>query len=726
VAAARRAAWLVDTGVAGAALRQRVQSRRADLELLAELEDARLQMTAGKEGQFGFELHDRLMAETFQRAGLDVEALSAEEAAESIRASSVAAEVAGALDYWALIRRKIRGSADPSWRHLLRVALEADPDAWRDRVRDALGRWDKQALRELARSAEVSRQPLLTLDVLGAALLSVGAVEPAEALLRQARQAHPGDFWINHDLGEALEKAQPPRWDEALRFYTAASALRPQSAGAHLNVGHALDRQGQVDEAIAEYREALRLKTDYPEPHNNLGNALRAKGQVDEAIAEYREALRLKKDYPAAHNNLGIVLEHKGQLDEAIAEYREALRLKKDYPEAHNHLGSLLREKGQLDEAIAEHREALRLKKEFPEAHNNLGNALCVKGQLDEAIAEYREALRINKYDAAAHDSLGNALCKKGQLDEAIAEHREALRINKYDAAAHNNLGNALRSKGQLDEAIAAYRKAIRLKKEDPCTHFNLGNALRDMGQLDEAIAAYREAIRIHMNYPMAHCRLGHVLLQQGRFADALAALKRGHELGSKIPRWSVPSAQWVRETEQLLRLESMLPKLLQGEAQPANAAERIMVARLCGAHKKRYAAATRFYAEAFAAQPKLAEDVEADNRYNAACAAALAGCGMGEDAGKLDAKERTRLHRQAHTWLRADLAQYAQLVEKGPEPGRAAVQQRLQHWQKDPDFAGVRGDALAKLPEAERREWQKLWAEVEALRQRAMKPAAP
>jgi hypothetical protein len=39
-----------------------------------------------------------------------------------------------------------------------------------------------------------------------------------------------------------------------------------------------------------------------------------------------------------------------------------------------------------------------------------------------------------------------------------------------------------------------------------------------------------------------------------------------------------------------------------------------------------------------------------------------------------------------------------------------------MQHWLKDDDFAGVRGEeALAKLPESERREWQKLWAAVVA-----------
>jgi hypothetical protein len=44
-------------------------------------------------------------------------------------------------------------------------------------------------------------------------------------------------------------------------------------------------------------------------------------------------------------------------------------------------------------------------------------------------------------------------------------------------------------------------------------------------------------------------------------------------------------------------------------------------------------------------------------------------------------------------------------------------VGQTLLHWQTDPDLAGVRDQALlAKLPEAERQEWAKLWAEVAAL----------
>jgi hypothetical protein len=54
-------------------------------------------------------------------------------------------------------------------------------------------------------------------------------------------------------------------------------------------------------------------------------------------------------------------------------------------------------------------------------------------------------------------------------------------------------------------------------------------------------------------------------------------------------------------------------------------------------------------------------------------------------------------------------------------------VRQKLQHWQKDPDLASVRGkEALAKLPEAERQVWQQFWGEVETLRQKAAAANSP
>ena len=125
--------------------------------------------------------------------------------------------------------------------------------------------------------------------------------------------------------------------------------------------------------------------------------------------------------------------------------------------------------------------------------------------------------------------------------------------------------------------------------------------------------------------------------------------------------------------------------------------------------------AAARFYADAFASQPTLADDLQSRNRCNAARAAALAGIGKGEDASDLDDKECARLRKEALDWLRGDLAAWGKLTENGPPQARAVVRQTLSHWKEDADLAGVR-DALDKLPEDQRADWKKLWADVDAL----------
>src|SRR5262249_5562398 len=100
--------------------------------------------------------------------------------------------------------------------------------------------------------------------------------------------------------------------------------------------------------------------------------------------------------------------------------------------------------------------------------------------------------------------------------------------------------------------------------------------------------------------------------------------------------------------------------------------------------------------AAALTQQPNLA----VAHRYNAACAAALAGCGQGKDATTLNATGRLRWRRQALTWLRAELAARARQLRSGSPEQSAQARQALEHWRRDPDLGGVRdSQALAKLP---------------------------
>jgi hypothetical protein len=126
------------------------------------------------------------------------------------------------------------------------------------------------------------------------------------------------------------------------------------------------------------------------------------------------------------------------------------------------------------------------------------------------------------------------------------------------------------------------------------------------------------------------------------------------------------------------------------------HAVERIELALALYA-KVRHAESAQMFAEAFADDAALAEDLGNSHRYNAACSAALAAAPGGADAAQWRG--------QALEWLRADLA-----AREKAATGLAAT---LEDWKKDPDFASVR-DRLGELPELERAAWRDLWAAVD------------
>jgi eukaryotic-like serine/threonine-protein kinase len=611
-----------------------------------------------------------------------------------------------------------------------------------------------------AARAQIRRRPesARAHNQLGSALMQVGKSDEAITEYRDAVRLMPDEPSAHYDLGLALERTG--KLDGAITAFRAALRLKHAVPGRHTSLGRVLAARGELAEAIAEYREAIRLdpvdfpvhlelgatlcdkKNDYEgaatefrkairlkpnsaEAHHNLAIALGRLGKRDDAIGAMREAIRLKPDYAGAHGVLGSHLYEQGKLDDAIAEFREELRVQPNSHEARYGLGAVLNVQGKFEEAIAELRATIRLDADYLDAHITLGAALLRLGKRDEALAEFREALRLKPDSFGAHNNLGGLLAEQGKSEEAIAEFREALRLKPDFVDVRYNLGGLLAEQGKLDEAIVELREATRLKPGDPEVHTGIGKLLERQEKPGDAIAEYRSAIRLKPDYAEARCNLGLLFLKQGRLDEALAELKRGHELGSNIPNWQYPSAQWVREADRMVELDRKLPMILSGHGKPSDAAESLVLAQMCHA-KKLHGASARLWAEAFRAQPNLADDMKAQSRYNAACAAALAGSGQGKDDRPLDEVQKARWRKQAIVWLEADLAAWSKILESSSPQVRQVIIPTLQHWKADTDLAGLRSAAaLAKLPEYQQKACRALWAEVDALLAKSGKPKA-
>jgi tetratricopeptide (TPR) repeat protein len=324
----------------------------------------------------------------------------------------------------------------------------------------------------------------------------------------------------------------------------------------------------------------------------------------------------------------------------------------------------------------------------------NLGNLLWNKGEKDEGETQLRTAIQLAPSAPASADyyvSLALALFTKGDNEGGEVVARAALWLDPKNPRAHITLGLYLDARGKRAEAEALLRKAVQLHPNNGQVHGALGTVLANKGDFDEAITHFRAALRMEPGNPVV--------------LDALPRAERNRELLRR------------------------LPDVLAGKS-PATPAQKCEFAGLCGRPVVgRYAAAVRLYEEAFAADPKLADDLAVAHRYNSTCYAGRAAHGDGTDA-PTDPMAKAALRAKAFNWLRMDLnlCKRQAASQDGAARNMAAV--FLARMLMDADLASLRpGMARMDMPARERAEWDALWADIKAtsanLRQPPRSPKA-
>jgi serine/threonine-protein kinase len=672
-------------------LRRRVGQARRDLELVMKLDDIRLRRVTRGELAFYKAQANGAYADAFEGAGLGTAREDPAMVAARVKASAVRPALVAALDDWAVCG----GDKDErDW--LLAVARQADPDpaGWRDRILDPKTWDDAAALTELAGTVPVEGQPVSLLLALGERLRAAGG--EAEPLLRRVQKEYSADFWANLILGNALLQRQP--W-EAAGYYRAALAGRPGDAVGYCAVGDALRLQNLLTDATDYYQKSIRRDPRYARAHSDLGLVLEAQGRPDDAMACYRRAVELDPDYAWPQHNLANALRAQGRLDEACEHSQKALRLDPGNVEARKCLVSILMRKGRGQEALDDWRKALAASNpRDPEAWYGYAELCLFLGREEE----YRRARR-------------DLLARFG--DDPSPYHAEPLgRCCLLLPATADELGKAVTL---TDRAVASkegtprkvYKYFLFAKGLAEYRQGHLAGAITTMN--GEASTAMGPCPRLIV--AMAQHRQG----QQKQARKTLAAAVSAFD-------WSAPEADrrdlWIYH---ILRREAeamILPNLsgfLEGSYRPQENDERLALMGVCQ-FRGLGGVAARMYADAFAADPNLADDLKAEYRYRAARCAALAGCGLSKDADTLGEAERTRWREKAREWLRADLAARTRTLAGASGTARGDIRKLLKGWQTAPDLAGLRDpEALEKLLADEQRECRALWNEVAAVLRR-------
>jgi len=735
--------------------------------------------------------------------------------------------LAGSVSFAAVVTAKNRELSRQTQRAEKREQMAIDAvKRFRDAVVEEPVLKNSPALGELRK--KLLKEPLAFFRLLREQLQADKATRP-EALARLANAAH--DYaHLSQEIGDIQDSLRShvdslAIWEKLVREHPASTDYQRGLGMIEICRADMLKATGHPDRALESYTKALAIRerlarenpgvtkfqSDLATSHNNIGNLQSETGHPDQALESYGKALAIRErlaredpsvtefqhDLAASHNNIGHLQSDTGHPDHALESLGKALaifaRQARENPSViecqhalaggHSNIGILQSHTGHTDQALESYGKALaireRLARENPSvtefqstlaaSHHNIGLLQSDTGHPDQALESYGKALAIQERLARDNPS--------------VTEFQSDL------AQSHNNIGELQRNTGHPDQALESLGKELaireRLAREHPesADHASsLGATLNNMATIDiaarrfdqggdrlrqaiswqkKALAAnprhptYRQFLRNHLtNLVTAATALGNA-------DEARAAQRELDELAASDPA--------------TIALDKRLAAAIRGE-RPKNNAEQVRLA-IRAYEKKLYGDSARLFAPALDADPKIADDRQAEHRYNAACSAALAAAGgkatptlpspikgeektdlhalkgarrderassspikgeattknssplVGEDTGggagaRLTDADRTKLRNQARIWLEAELAAWSKLLASANAQQRQAIAETLKDWQQDTDFASVReAAALAKLPDDERGRWKSLWAKVNELIARARKP---
>jgi tetratricopeptide (TPR) repeat protein len=476
------------------------------------------------------------------------------------------------------LREAIRASPDRAELHNLLGRLLGRQGAPSDQVAACF----REAVRLKPAFAEAHNN-------LGLVLVQAGDDSGGIAAFREAVRLQPDYADARANLGAALA---PTDAAEAIQELEKAVALAPGLVKARFNLASAYGASpahGRTHE-IAQLKEVIALAPTFARAHLALGKALLREGDVGAAVAALQEAVRLEPERGDAHYQLGLALARAGRQAEATAALEKGRALAAADEREQKALldlteGRAALERGDLDGALAKLRRALGARPDSAAAQATLGTVLEKKGEAEPALAAYRRALELNPGEESAREGQARLtraadpvpagrvaapprddprrvaevedLVRQGRfaeveplLAEYVKEHpgstwgfyalgysrfaqqkiggaiealARSLELDVTNAEAHKILGRTLMIVGRYDAAQLEFEQALRYKPDTAEVHYNLGKLHSIQDNWETARREFEAALRLDPSYVEARDGLGFALEALGDDAGAIA-----------------------------------------------------------------------------------------------------------------------------------------------------------------------------------------------------------
>jgi tetratricopeptide (TPR) repeat protein len=383
----------------------------------------------------------------------------------------------------------------------------------------------------------------------------------------------PNDFADSYYLGRIA--ANQKKLQEAEKWFTQASATRPNDPDLLFGLGQLRFDGGQFEDAIAVLKKSLiQFPHDRPMPqeapvHELLAKALEKIGRHAESDVQSAQAARIREqtkgesmksaEQQNTHSELRALLIQDSRGPGPTS--REAAYVKQLsvlLGEAYDNLGVIDARAERYSDASSEFREAAHWKPDSPGLVRKWGLAAFHAQQYDQAITPLERQIRFTPNDLNIRETLGVCYFMNDKFAEAANTFIPALDHLSDNPGVLYAAGVSLARSGNNKDASKVFSRIVAQNPNVPEVHLLLGEALADLSEYDDAIAELSRALELDPRTAEAHYYKGIIRFKQGQMDSAAQEFQAELEVnsGSAQARYQLAVVRLSeQQTDEAIRL---------------------------------------------------------------------------------------------------------------------------------------------------------------------------
>lgn len=333
-----------------------------------------------------------------------------------------------------------------------------------------------EALRELEESERLGQGDMALLESIGESYFSLKDYDRSLRSYNKVLETSSRNVKILSRIGEIYySKGDLERAYDSYRKVTQIQPATENARIAYLNMGNILDDGQRFEDAVKAYESAIAIRDNDDLAYYNLGIAYRHFDKSAMAINSWRKALQINPGNIKARLAMADYYYEQGYNDQSEKEYQEIIHKWPDNQEALFKLGTIYHKHKNYSDAGKAYSKVIEAGESTDLSRKAMINLAIVSSgernddeSLNNSVKMIQKALLLKPDDSDALLALGIIYARKEMHSKAVEAFYQSIKSssdNKMTAEAYNNMGKSYYQMKEFKKSIQAFTRGV---EEDP------------------------------------------------------------------------------------------------------------------------------------------------------------------------------------------------------------------------------------------------------------------